>query len=219
MAYLFGREYVKVAAGRSSASWIPDATPEGLGAALADYFGGTVPALAAGLAIALALASLTRRSSTARAGALACCAIAASFLILPWLVSLLGRSVFVARYTIPALLPAMLLAGAAAAAAPRPVRLPVAGALVLVSAAPLWDYYRLADKEPWRQTAELLEERVRAGEIVVVSPHWTMRVLEYYLDLPPGASAATPRSAGAVDSLRRGAPPRHRGAPRAERGF
>ena len=202
----FALEYTKVADKTSSASWIPDSGLPILWTTFAQFFGG---AWVAGLALAMIPAVLVLRAradSQLWARILAACAIVAAFVLLPWAISLIGESIYFPRYTIPALAPVLLLAGAAIASASASAsalaRAVLLALVLLASAAPLYRYYTLVDKDPWREAATMLAARSRPGDVIAVFPHWTIRPLEYYLRAPEGVHVAAIRDTAGVERIR-----------------
>lgn len=202
--FLFALEYTNVANKTSSASWIPDSGLPILWTTFAQFFGG---AWVAGLALAMIPAVLVLRARAdlqLRARIFAAFAIVAAFVLLPWAISLIGESIYFPRYTIPALAPVLLLAGAAIAIASASalVRAVLLALLLLASAAPLYRYYTLVDKDPWREAATMLTARSRPGDVIAVFPHWTIRPLEYYLRVPESVHVAAIRDTAGVEGIR-----------------
>ncbi len=118
--------------------------------------------------------------------------VAVCFWILPWVISLTVKPITVARYTTPGLLVIILLMAVAATtlqALPRQLYMTVLFALTVY---PLWGYYTGVDKDPWRQHAQYLAERVKPGDRIVAYPDVADVAQEYYL--PPGVRSQVARA-------------------------
>lgn len=103
------------------------------------------------------------------------------FWLLPWIVSLTVAPIFIARYTIPALLVIIFLMSSSAATLQAIPRVLFVLLILGLTVSPLWDYYTKVDKEPWRETAQFLEERVKPGDVILAYPLYTHDALRHYL--------------------------------------
>lgn len=190
----YAKELFDVAAGTSSASVIPEPTLRFLGKVFVNYFMSPRLAAAALLVIAFGFARAFAAGERAREAALILLAAGACCAFLPWAVSKLFAPILTARYTIPALAAALILAAAGIAQLRGAFRAGALAIVLVLTGAALADYYTLVDKDPWRQTAEYLESESRAGDVIVVFPRWSYRPLGYYLAAPPDVRVAVPRS-------------------------
>jgi len=204
-AFAYARELLDVAAGTSSASVIPEPTARFLGKIFINYFMSPWLAAAALLVIGFGFARAFAAGDRMRVAALMLMAVGVSCVLLPWAFSKLVAPILTARYTIPALAAALLLAAAGIAQLRAAFRAGALAVLLVLTGVTLAQYYTLVDKDPWRQTAEFLERESRAGDVIVVFPKWTYRPLGYYLEAPAGVRVAVPRSDEDLSGLALGA--------------
>ncbi len=136
-------------------------------------------------------------------------------LAVPLLMAAVSASFFVDRYSIGAL-PAILLLVAAGL---RRVKFKLVGAalvatVMVLSWSTLRTYYRDVTREQWREAADLVQSRARAGDLVILYKGFTQPVFAHYLrrtDLevqpfwPPSLSAGATSVPG-LDPLLAGHP-------------
>lgn len=167
--------------GKSPASWIPVPTWNVLFKVPAEYFmdiriGFVVLTVVGFLAIVRAVSE-----PQLRAGFKWLMIVGVCFWFVPWLISIFVSPVYVTRYTIPGLLVVIFLMSTAAASLQVWPRRLFVTFLVLATAFPLWHYFTKIDKDPWRQTAEYLEARVKQNDQVVCFPFFAQEALGHYL--------------------------------------
>ena len=155
--------------------------------------------------IAVVLSLELRRNASLRAPVFAAAAIAAVLIGLPWLVSSSGTAIFYPRYSIPGLIGLLLLVAASLAQLSGARRAAATAVILVLTAVPLYRYYTMVDKDPWRQTAAFVEDVAAPGDVIVAVPSWTMRPLGYHLRPPEGVRTAAPRDTALVDTLIAGA--------------
>lgn len=181
MVIVFARTMVGKMQGRlHDADFIPRATLSLLADTFSKYFMSVPGAIIVGLIVVpVLLLGLYRRKTPASLRiplALAVC-----FLLIPWLVSQILTPIYFFRYTIPALAALLLVLGWGLATLPVPLRIFLILILSVVSTDALADYYTKVDKDPWRQTVELLRPRRQPGDLLIVNPPWAVRSLKYYV--------------------------------------
>ncbi|MFZ5433964.1 MAG: glycosyltransferase family 39 protein [Calditrichota bacterium] len=115
------------------------------------------------------------------------------FVVVPWLESLVASPVYVDRYTIPALTAVMILIGWSLSLLGRYVRYAVLTVFLALSVYVLYPYYALADKDPWRATAEAVAEQTRMGGTVVLYAPYTKDVFNYYFRQPANVTVLAPQ--------------------------
>ena len=108
------------------------------------------------------------------------------FLLLPWIISRTLTPITDSKYTCPSM-PAVVLALAwALSAMPAVLRRALVVALLLLTVLPLFYYYTKVDKDPFRQTAEILHAQVEEGDVVILNPPYVWRAFHYYFTPPRG---------------------------------
>jgi 4-amino-4-deoxy-L-arabinose transferase-like glycosyltransferase len=178
-------------------SWIPSPTPGALVRAFEDLSGGASPWLPlAYLAAALGGAVGARRAL--RTGRLQPWhgALVAAWFLIPMCGSFLlsfAKPIFVSKYLIVAL-PALALA-AAFGITRLPSRTAIgiaAGAMVVLSAVGLVDWYADYKKDDWRGAARFLVDNTQPGDGLVVVPTRVRKPLEYYVVERFGEAGSAP---------------------------
>ena len=166
--------------GTSHASWIPVPPPGAFVWTVHEYFMSPFLAIAitAVMVLGIILGIITRNN--ARRGLLLPISIIGACLIVPWLISYVITPLFVARYTIPALIAFIILAAFALSKMPALLRITVLGILLTLTTHTLYGYYTGLDKAPWRETVEFVQEHANAGDVVVLNASYTKDVFNYY---------------------------------------
>lgn len=146
-------------------------------------FAGGTALLAAFTAAAVAVAVRTLRTGDARSGA--SIAILVLWLSIgvgvPFVFSLVSTPIFVPRYVIGSSLAfAILAAHGLASLRTGWARAVVAGAVAILSAGSLFDYYAHPRNEQWREAVGHVSSEAWAGDLLVLHPHKCLGVLSYY---------------------------------------
>ncbi|RPH94221.1 hypothetical protein EHM69_07950 [candidate division KSB1 bacterium] len=116
-----------------------------------------------------------------RAGWMVVSALLLFSVLMPWIISIGITPIFVNRYLIPGLAAAVLLLAWSASVFPYKIRIPLVFFIIGLTAWPLYGYYTGADKDPWRETAQILCETIKAADLIVVYPSYISHPLEFYL--------------------------------------
>jgi 4-amino-4-deoxy-L-arabinose transferase-like glycosyltransferase len=180
MLTVFARTVVGKMSGRlHDADFIPQATLSLLTDTGSKYFMSDVGAILVGLIVVPVLILRFRRRDLSAALRIPF-SLAACFLLIPWLASYVITPLYFFRYTIPALAAVLLILAWVLSTLHVSLRILLMVALLAVSADSLADYFTKVDKDPWRQTAELLRPRLQPGDLVIVNPPWAVRLIDYY---------------------------------------
>jgi len=107
------------------------------------------------------------------------------YLLLPlvtaWVISQV-KNIYVIRYLSPFLIPFLLLLGVGIAAVnPKWLRALAGAAVVLTFLSGSWLAYRTVQHPDWRLASSSILRSALAGDIVIVSPPWYQKVLDYYV--------------------------------------
>ena len=181
MLTVFARTFIGKMSGRlHDADFIPQATLSSLTDTCSKYFMSDLGAILVGL-IAVPVLILRFRRRELSAALLIPFSLAACFVLIPWLASQVFTPIYFFRYTIPALAALLLILAWVLSTLRVSLRVFLILTLLAVSADSLADYYTKVDKDPWRQTVELLRPRLQRGDLVIVNPPWAVRSLRYYL--------------------------------------
>jgi 4-amino-4-deoxy-L-arabinose transferase-like glycosyltransferase len=181
MLTVFARTFIGKMSGRlHDADFIPQATLSSLTDTCSKYFMSDAGAILVGL-IAVPVLILRFRRRELSAALLIPFSLAACFVLIPWLASQVFTPIYFFRYTIPALAALLLILAWVLSTLRVSLRVFLILTLLAVSADSLADYYTKVDKDPWRQTVELLRPRLQRGDLVIVNPPWAVRSLRYYL--------------------------------------
>ena len=194
------RTIVAKTQGASSASWIPVPNLYAFVQTLRQYFMHPALAVLAAVMLVAAFVFVVRRDARVRRGMLLLLAVVFGAVIAPWIISKLLTPVYVDRYTIPALA-AVVIAVAWVLLQLRPrMRVLLLSAFLALNVFALTRYYSYVDKEPWRETAQFVSERARAGDLVVMGTAYTRDVFTYYYHAPEGVTVASPWSVKDIHS-------------------
>jgi hypothetical protein len=121
-------------------------------------------------------------------------------LLLPFLLSFWGTSIFLPKYTIAASVPFAMLAAIGLTRASRWWELLAAAAtsaaIVSLSAAELRTYYTSVRKDQWRETVAAVERRARPGDLLVFHPYFTRIPYDAYRTRQDLIEAPFPKHAG-----------------------
>jgi uncharacterized membrane protein len=196
----YGAQYAHMANGTADLP-LPQTTVRLLGKALFNYFMWPWLSIAAFTLMAVVLPFELRRNAPLRAPVLAAAAIAGLSIGLPWLASSSTTAIFTPRYSIPGLVGLLLLVAASLAHLGGARRVAATAVFIVLTAVPLYRYYTMVDKDPWRQTAAFVEQAAAPGDVIVAVPPWTMRPFGYHLRPPEGVRVAAPRDTALVDTL------------------
>jgi hypothetical protein len=115
-----------------------------------------------------------------------CLSIWICLIAIPWLLSVAVTPLFVARYTIPVLPVILIILGWAIAGFEMLPRRIIITLLLILSVMPLYNYYTMQDKTPWRQAISSLSGRLISGDVVVWDPGYTDQIADYYFTPPIG---------------------------------
>ena len=126
--------------------------------------------------------------------------------ILPWVISLTLAPIYVTRYTIPALAAFILALGWAVSVFPRGIRIAAILFILCVTVKPLYYYYTKADKDPWRQTAELIRQNMHDEDLIVTNTWYNQYALSYYLNAENSVRVIAPPNHDNLSDLVRHAP-------------
>jgi hypothetical protein len=166
-------------AGGLQGAWIAQPSFYLLAGSFAKYFF-FIP-FAAAFYLVVGFALVTRRRSSDTFALLIAASVIACATLLPWLSSLVVTPAYVHRYTIQALSGVLLLGGWALARLDRfTLRIAVIG-LSILTVIPLYAYYTLDDKDPWRTTAQEITQGFRTGDALIAQPSYLAEPLTYYL--------------------------------------
>jgi uncharacterized membrane protein len=174
------------------ARWITVPNIHDLLGAIVNYF--MMPRLAYAVIVIILLGLLLGYSHRRKPGAsfVLIGSLAFCCLILPWLVSVAITPIFVVRYTIPALSAFILSLAWALSSFRNKVRVPIIGLLLLITVWPLYGYYTEVDKDPWRETAQILQEKIRAGDVIVGNIWYLRFPLGFYFHPADSIRLVTP---------------------------
>jgi len=171
-------EFSKKVEGVSTAGWIPVPGWLWLIKAPASLF---MQLELGGAMLGFAFAILIwRRSQVSRATVLFLASVAVFFWLVPFALSHIVTPIAVERYSAPGALSVVLLMGAAVSYLCGRVQRVVAVLLLAATAYPLYGYYTGVDKDPWRQCASYLEERIQPDDVVIVFPKLARGKLDWY---------------------------------------
>ncbi|MDD5089046.1 MAG: glycosyltransferase family 39 protein, partial [bacterium] len=196
----FGKHFFIKGEGYSNPTWIRVPTLADLAITVRGYF--MLPLLSV-LAAALILALLVAHRRTLRDDfreLIALLSIPIGLVLLPWITSQVLTPVYRPRYTIGALAGVVLLLAWLIARLPIRWRRWILIPLALLHTVPLYAYYTLVDKEPWRETAQVIRSAAQPGDVVLMNPWWSSRMLTYYL---PQNDLLPVEQARSLDDVRR----------------
>lgn len=193
--YLFGSKFLQKAGGGNIARWITMPSFFGMLATGGQYFMNPFTSIAVAAFLLITVPVIVRKDRRSWAGFFFAISIAACCILIPWLISRLGIPIYVHRYTIPALTAVILILGWTVASLKASFRTIVTVSLVLLFIFPLYHYYTKIDKDPWRQTVEILRSRLQTGDRVVVHRSFNRSVFEYYFDHPKNIPVLYPNNA------------------------
>jgi 4-amino-4-deoxy-L-arabinose transferase-like glycosyltransferase len=102
-------------------------------------------------------------------------------LVLPFVLSLVGSSIFLPKYTIAASVPFALLVAGGVAIFPRAVRIVALAAVVVFTSQVLEPYYEgPRRKDDWRGAVRQIEARAKPGDLIVFYPFHTKIAYDMY---------------------------------------
>lgn len=186
--------------GFGAASWIPEPRLYDLAKTLWQYF---MSPYLAGFAIVLlvtAVIAVVRRDGTDRRGFYLCAILFFTSVPLLWIVSFLLTPLYVHRFTIPALASVMLVLGWWFATIKWRWRIINLCTYLLLTVHALFYYYTMMDKDPWRQTAQIVRDVVQRDNAIIFNESYTQIPFEYYFPLPSNATVIAPRSVDGIPS-------------------
>jgi mannosyltransferase len=180
--------------GVSPASWIPVPPLYAFRVTLQQYFMHPLLALVVVLMIAgVGLAHLIQRRRLPSALWIPA-ALVIFCMLAPWLISHVITPVYVDRYTIPALAGFVIALAWALSEMGRWLRAVALALLMGLTALALYGYYTGLDKDPWRQTAEDVRALVKPGDLIAVTPNYTLQPFLYYYHPPQDVTVTAPWS-------------------------
>jgi mannosyltransferase len=101
-------------------------------------------------------------------------------LLAAWIISQ-EKNIYALRYLSPFLIPFLLLLGVGISKiTPKWLRALAAGAVISIFLSGAWLTYRTVQHTDWRVASSYLIRSALPGDIVVVSPPWYQKVLDYY---------------------------------------
>ena len=116
-------------------------------------------------------------------------------LVLPFVLSLIGSSIFLPKYTIASSVAFTLLAANGVGAMPRLAQVAVLSVVIGLSLQALAPYYTGVRKDDWRTAVRQVERRARPGDVVVFYPFYTKIAYDMYETRPDVARVPFPRHA------------------------
>lgn len=186
--------------GHGSAGWITVPDARILYQTARQYF---MASDLAGLAMLIFLGAFAfkpRWDRQSGRGILLMLALIATCVGAPWILSQIVTPVYVIRYTIPALIGVMILLAWALDKLPRPLRFLAAVVFLGMTVHALYGYYAGVDKDPYRETAALLRNRVEPGDLVILQASYSRDAFSYYFHAPDGVHVIAPRPHDAIPS-------------------
>ena len=168
------------------AAWIPRPTFTDLWKTPAYYFMFRPSGYAVILLIGVIALWKVLWKETARAALFVLLSLLFCAWILPWILSRVVTPIYVLRYTIPALSAFVVLLGWALTELKPVWRRGLVVVLGVLMVIPLYHYYTKIDKDPWRQTAGIVQGQLKSGDNVVYYNGLSRAPFEYYCVLPAG---------------------------------
>ncbi len=169
MFLVFARTFfLKIGNPTIAGSWIQAEPIWKTLATLGIYFMHPLTAVAVYLLIAVFLFIEVKRRHASLLPFLVPVSLLISFLLIPWLISVTITPIYQPRYSIPALGAVLITLGFVLARIPHKLRGVLIGILIGLHVIPLYYFYTRIDKDPWRQTAEMLQPQVREKDMLVV---------------------------------------------------
>lgn len=190
----------KKLSGTGPGSWIPLPSILKLLGTFQHYFMTPYLAATAALTILVGLLLGWRCEMSSRRALWFLVAIGLSFTALPWLLSRLISPIYIDRYTIPAVAAVALLLAWSLRMLPAWGRALASAVLLLFTVHAFYLYHTGLDKDPWREAANEVAKRVRAGDRVLLVKHYTRDAFGYYFTPPPGVWVISPRTTDAIPS-------------------
>lgn len=106
--------------------------------------------------------------------------LALSFLLVPWIISALITPIYLYKYTAPAIVVFLILAGYALSLIPWKPRIAALVVLIALNLWPLYENYTRVDKDPWRQTVAYLNANLQAHDMILLDPTYASSPFRYY---------------------------------------
>ncbi|MBU1638385.1 glycosyltransferase family 39 protein [bacterium] len=103
-----------------------------------------------------------------------------SFMLAPWIISATITPIYLYKYTAPALGGVLVLLGYALSLIPWKPRIAAIIVLTVFHILPLYNIYTKVDKDPWRQTAALVEQELRSHDMILLMPTYASSSFNYY---------------------------------------
>jgi uncharacterized membrane protein len=192
--------------GKGGASWIPEPILWDLVETFRQYFMNPYLAVFAFALLIAASIILLRQGGSDRRGFYQCASLFFASIPLLWIISFLLTPLYVHRFTIPALAAVILILGWCFNAIKGWGRIVVLGFYLLLTGHALFNYFTKTDKDPWRQTAQIVRENVRPGDAIVFSAPFSSAALEYYFPASQDVTVIAPWSVGKISAQLDSAP-------------
>jgi mannosyltransferase len=205
MLFVFARTFfLKIDDPTVAGSWIQAEPIWRMLATLSSYFMHPATASAVFLLIALFLFWELRKRRSSLFPFLTPLSLLISFLLIPWFISVTITPIYLTRFSIPALVGVLIVLGFVFARIPFKYRGILIGILLGLHAMPLYYYYTQIDKDPWRQTIEVLQQRLQENDMIVLIPTVTKRPFDYYYEPVEGVSVVAVRHTAEFKKIRAG---------------
>ena len=179
-AYLFYKAFAgKVENNWSVAAWIYRPTLLEPWVYLRYYFAWSGAAAAAAVMLVGGIVFFRRNISAVRTGFIVCAVILFGMFGLPWLLSQRVPILWM-RYTITVAAVVLILLGWILVQMKKPQRLVVGGLLIAAHVVPLFTYFTMVDKDPWREAMAWFAPQVAPDDRILIQHAHAHMPMEYY---------------------------------------